>query len=450
MKMKKKEIGLVICFTSLCLTTTFAQKVTIDAEFRPRAEVRDGFNQPLVSDYGTSNNRAAGLILQRTRLGLSYESNSLDAKIVLQDSRTFGEIDTKGGQIKADTTNVLGIYEAWAQVLVLPGTSFKIGRQGLQFEDGRLFSLSSWSNTGYAHDMGQLKFSIPSFDAQVGYAFNNKNTYNYDSIYNIAKMYKQLAFLHVSKSIVNGLDVSGLFVDEGFQQNSSKSASTSSSSTNLNLYHRYTTGGTVNFKNDSLPFNLLFTGYYQFGNSAQGVDLSAYLLALKANYNIFSKLSINAGVDYYSGSSSTIDATKQNTFQKLPYASNHNFDGFMEYWATIPTGGLIDYSAGLSYAFTKTLSLDGTYYLNYLAKDMQVTNSVTKVKQDVPNNIGSEVDLVLNYKMSEETAVQLGWCTYFATDGTKLLKNKNTEVGYKLPQYAYVMLTIKPKFLVSK
>lgn len=450
MKMKKKEIGLVICFTSLCLASTFAQKVTIDAEFRPRAEVRDGFSQPLVSGPNVKNNRASGFILQRTRLGFNYESNSLDARVVVQDSRTFGQVDAKGGQMKADTSNVLGVYEAWADVLILPGTSFKIGRQGLQFEDGHLFSLSAWSNTGYAHDMGQLKFSIPGLDAQVGYAFNNKSAYNYDSIYNVTKMYKQLAFFHATKSIVKGLNISLLGVDEGFQNKNSTAASTSSSSTDLNLYHRYTAGGTLGLKHDSLPIGFLFTGYYQFGKSTPTVNLNAYLLALKANYNILNNLSAIAGVDYYSGSKTDLYGGKQNTFQKLPYASNHNFDGIMEYWATLPKGGLIDYSAGLSYAVNKKLSADATYYANFLARNMQVTNSITKQKVDVPNNIGSEIDFVLNYKMSEETAVQLGWCTYFVTNGTKLLKSSNTDVSYKFPQYAYVMLTIKPKFLVSK
>jgi hypothetical protein len=449
MKMKMKEIGLVICFTSLCLASTSAQKVTIDAEFRPRAEYGQGFKSPLKEDYN-----ASGIILQRTRLGASYETNWLNTRITLQDSRTFGEVDTK--QPTSATTGSVSVFEAWADLLVLPGTSFKIGRQGLQFEDGRLFSLSSWSNTGISHDLAQLMYSMPGLSAELGYAYNNKTAIYSDTLaYNSSSvtMYKQLAFLHLTKSITNSLNFTLLGVDEGFQ--------TQKSTTELLLNHRYTTGGTVSLKNDSLPFGFLFTGYYQFGkgfysdkNIAKSTstvkDLNAFLLAIKANYDITKKIGVNAGIDYFSGSKSDIDTLKTNTFNKLPYCGNHTFDGGMEYWSTIPSGGLINYSAGLTYKFNDKLNVAGTYLINFLARDMKIKNAATKQTEFVQNNLGSEVDLILNYKFSPETAVQLGWSTYFVTNGTKLLKYKDTSASMQFPMYAYLMLTIKPKFFTSK
>jgi hypothetical protein len=62
--------------------------------------------------------------------------------------------------------------------------------------------------------------------------------------YSVSKMYKQLAFLHLTKTLTTGLDLSLLGVDEGFQ----------TSKTNLDLYHRYTMGGTVTLKKKELPF----------------------------------------------------------------------------------------------------------------------------------------------------------------------------------------------------
>jgi hypothetical protein len=52
---------------------------------------------------------------------------------------------------------------------------------------------------------------------------------------------------------------------------------------------------------------------------------------------------------------------------------------------------------------------------------------------------------VLNYKFSAETAIQFAWCSYFVTDGTKMLKYKTTAIDTRFPQFAYVMLTIKPQ-----
>jgi hypothetical protein len=398
-------------------------QTTIDAEFRPRTEFRQGFSQPLLD--GT---KPGFFTTQRTRLGFAYKGGNVSAKITLQDARIFGETDTK--QPATATTGSIGVYEAWAEMLLYSGTSLKIGRQGVQFEDGRLFSLSPWSNTGNAHDLAQLRYVAPGIDIQLGYAFNNQKAYNADtSFYSVSKMYKELEFLHITKTLSKGFDLSVLGVDESFMK----------SKTDRSLYHRFTTGGTLQLKNDQNPLGFLATAYYQFGKSAPTVDLDAYLLAIKGTYAFNTKISGLLGVDYYSGSGTTLAATKTNIFNKLPYGVNHSFNGYMEYWATLPKGGLLNYFGGVCMKLNNRLSTDITYYGFKLAKSMK-SGTV-----DVDKNIGSELDLVLNYKFSAETAVQFGWCNYFETDGTKMLKYKSTMVETRFPHYAYVMLTIKPQ-----
>jgi hypothetical protein len=353
----------------------------------------------------------------------------LNARITLQDARVFGETDTK--QPATATTGGISVYEAWTELLLVTGTSFKIGRQGVQFEDGRLFSLSSWSNTGNSHDLMQLAYTRGGFSGQLGFAYNNQKALNADSTYySVSKMYKELAFLHLTQTIVTGLDLSLLGVDEGFQ----------TSKTNLDLYHRYTAGGTLNFKKDKVPFTAFFTGYYQTGKSAATVDLNAFLLALKATYSITDKIGALAGLDYYSGSDATTETTKTNTFNKLNYGANHSFNGYMEYWASLPKGGLINYFAGATAKINNRLSTDITYYGFQLDKPMTVAST------EVKGSIGSELDVVFNYKLSAATAIQFAWCGYFANDNTNLLKYKKAEVSTKFPQFAYVMFTIKPQF----
>lgn len=407
----------------LSFTNSFGQTV-IDAQFRPRTEFRQGFNQPLIDTI-----KSALVTMQRTRLIFNYKGGVLNTRLVLQDSRIFGETDTK--QPATATSGSMGIYEAWTELLLFSGTSIKIGRQGVQFEDGRLFSLSPWSNTGNSHDLGQFRYCTPGFDLQLGVAFNNQKAYNADtSFYSVSKMYKQLAFLHLTKTIFNGLDLSLLGIDESFMK----------SKTNQDLYHRYTIGGTLQLKNDKLPLRLFATGYYQFGKSAPTVDLDAYLLAIKATYSFTDRIGGLLGADYYTGSESTLADTKTNTFNKLPYGVNHSFNGYMEYWATLPKGGLINYFGGVNLKLSKKLSSDITYYAFQLAKEMNIGST------QVRKNIGSELDIALNYKFSTEAAIQFAWCGYFVTNGTKILKYKSTKVETKFPQYAYIMLTIKPQF----
>lgn len=408
---------------SLSFSKTYGQ-VTIDAEIRPRSEYRSGFNQPLPDTV-----KSAGFTLQRTRLNLNYSSGLINARMVLQDSRVFGETDTK--QPSTASNGSLGIYEAWAEMLLFSGTSFKIGRQTIHFEDGRLFSISPWSNTGNSHDLAQLRYVGSRFEAQLGFAYNNQKACNADtSFYSISKMYKQLAFLHLTKTISSGLDLSLLAVDEGFEK----------SKKDQDLYHRYTTGGTLLLKKDKLPLSIFATAYYQFGKSTSTVNLNAYLVALKANYAFSDKMSGLIGIDNYSGSESTLGSTKTNTFNKLPYGVNHSFNGYMEYWATLPKGGLTNYFGGINLKMNKKLSSDITWYGYNLVKNMKIGTS------DVQKNIGSEIDVVLNYKFSPEAMIQMAWCGYFVNDGTKVLKYKTTTVETKFPQYAYVMLTVKPQF----
>lgn len=393
---------------------------TIDAEFRPRTELRSGFNQPL-----TDSLKSSFVTQQRTRLNFNYSIGVLNARITLQDARVFGETNTKGIGV-----NTLGIYEAWTELLLFSGTSFKIGRQGVQFEDGRLFSLSPWSNTGNAHDLMQLIYKRDGFDAQLGYAYNNQKTLNADSIYySVSKMYKQLAFLHLTKTLFQGLDLSLLAVDEGFEN----------SKTNLDLYHRYTLGGTVTMKKKELPIECFASAYYQTGKSSATVSLSALLLAFKANYSINEKLGVIAGLDYLSGSENTVDASKTKTFNKLPYGVNHLFYGYMEYWSTLPKGGLINYFVGSSAKLSKRLSSNITLYNFMLDKTMMVSSN------EIKGSIGSELDVVFNYKMSTVSAIQFAWCGYFANKNTNFLKFKTTDVSTKFPQFAYLMLTVKVK-----
>lgn len=420
--MKRKILG---CLMFCLLSGYFSAEgqTTIDAEFRPRTEFRQGFNQPLLD--GT---KPGFVTTQRTRLNFSYKGGIVSTKITLQDVRIFGETDTR--QPATASTGSVGVYEAWAEMLLYSGTSLKIGRQGVQFEDGRLFSLSPWSTTGNAHDLALLRYSASGLDVQLGYAFSNQKVFNADtSFYSVSKMYKEMEFLHVTKTLVKGLDLSLLGVDEAFMK----------SKADHGLYHRYTTGGTLQLKNDQKPLGFLATAYYQFGKSAPTVDLDAYLLAFKGTYAFSKKISGMLGADYYSGSEATVSATKTNTFNKLPYGVNHSFNGYMEYWATLPKGGLFNYFGGASLKLNSRLSSDITYYGFKLAKGMKSGAA------DVDKNIGSELDVVLNYKFSAETAIQFGWCTYFETDGTKLLKYKSTTVDTRFPQYAYVMFTIKPQ-----
>ena len=154
----------VIFLLTIGFATQFtkSQTVVIDGEIRPRIENRDGLSKPLL----TTNDPGISAI-QRTRLGATFTSGLLTSQITIQDSRTYGQ----NPNASSDATT--GIFEAWAEMLLMPGGSLKIGRQVIKYDDNRLFSGSDWSNTGTSHDAALFKYCVNDFQGHLGFAYNN-------------------------------------------------------------------------------------------------------------------------------------------------------------------------------------------------------------------------------------------------------------------------------------
>jgi hypothetical protein len=396
MKQIWKTLSLVL-LTSISLTEVFGQ-TTIDAEFRPRTEFRQGFRKPLADTLD-----AGFVTLQRTRLNVDYKGKILNARISLQDARIWGNSDNKTNSSKVE------IYEAWFEYLLTTGLSIQMGRQPLKYDDQRLFAAPNWSNTGMAHDVFILKYNSPFLQAHYGIAYNNTKdtllnvTYGYTPKQN----YKVMNYAWLSKQIFNGTTLSLIGIYEGFEKK-----------TNYKIvYPRITYGGNLVYANNISPWGATLTAYFQKGknpNKSFGTgyaDLDASFLAARASYKINERVSGNVGIDYYSGSASTIAAGKSTSFNRL-YGATHTYNGYMEYFSTLPTQGLVDYYGGIISKINSKLAVELTGHLFYLDKDFYYKD----VKMN--KNLGSEADCVLSYTASPEIAIQGGISTYFNSTTT--------------------------------
>ena len=175
-----------------------------------------------------------------------------------------------------------------------------------------------------------------------------------------------------------------------------------------------------------------------------GSKLNGKQLAINIDYKFSTVFTATIGSNYISGDNTATDGVQSN-FKKL-YGTDHSFNGSMEYWKVPLTQGLLDYYAGVSGKINKDLSIEGTYHLF----DSEYTG---KNKKNIAfgKNLGSELDIVVNYKMNTWTSVQAGWSTYFTNNNTLAAKDIITSTTVapviRTPQWAYVMLTIKPVFL---
>lgn len=398
------------------------QNVTIDAEFRPRTEMRDGFKTPNVQgkDPGVFTS-------QRTRLGLTYTSGLLNAQLTLQDARVFGQFATSS----SDATT--GLYEGWAELLLVPGGSLKVGRQTLKYDDGRLLSAPTWGNTGTTHDLTLFKYNLNDGQLHAGFAYNNSSEISSEVLYANTVKYRTLAYVWLSKELFTGLNASAILLDEGIQD----TVGVGTAYQQIKMNHALTYGGNVKYQLGALLY-VLGTAYFQSGNSSKGKTMSGSLLALKAEGNPLSFLSANLGADYLSGDDKTSD-NKQTNFKKL-YGSDHAFNGVMDYWDAPLDQGLIDFYGGLNPKFGKSWNAEATYHL--FRTDKALSNG--------KKELGSELDLIVNGKLNAQTQLQMGWCCYFANDNTLLAKKMAAGSKTNFPQWAYVMLTIKPTFFTTQ
>ncbi|MBP5781910.1 MAG: alginate export family protein [Bacteroidales bacterium] len=433
------KISLMVACMSMIYTGLNAQDLIIDAELRPRVEFRDGFQKPL---YDTQN--PAIPVFQRSRLGFTFTSHRLDMKVTFQDARVWGQTNTESIH-----TGNFGLFEAWAGIWFGKYSTIRVGRQGLKYDNNRLFSLSSWTNYGKSHDLILYKFDNHDLGLKIdlGLAYNNPATIkNYALVYDVSKIYQEMSFLHLEKSLgKKGLKASAIFVQERFQED------VATSDDPLN-YHRFTTGANLELNSKDNPFGFILTGYYQFrkGKITPGLgypgDLSAYLLAANVRYRFCDAFGLNLGADVYSGTSADDNSGTSHTWQKL-YGSNHSFNGSMEYWRDIKDYGLSDFYMTAFGNIAKNFSaqLCGHVFLTNNSYKYDAVNTL-----DAGSYLGAEVDIDFSWKVVKYVKCDFGYSYYFASDQTYQVKGMNPTSDYRYPQWAFVSLTINPELFNSR
>lgn len=416
----------------------------LGGEYRPRVEVRSGYSQPLSKELSPDL-----LMMQRVRLEAGYKYKELvRTKLTIQDSRVFGEADAKGEALNSNkkAPGVI-IYEAWAELNFPKKISFRIGRQGLSYDDQRLLSVNNWSNTGCAHDLALLLFEYNNFKANLGYAYNNSqsNPLTSDYNYGTSSFYKNMAFLWLSQKFgKSGWKLTAIAVSNGFQE----AKKDEDGKERYENHYKYTYGGNLEFNKKDFPFGLYATYYGQSGHTNKGVKLNAYMWALKLNYNIIKPLDISAGVDYYSGTSRNSDSDETNTYTGL-YGTNHAFNGAMDYWtaAALPKGGCVDLYLSLAYKVCDKVTLMGSYHNFRLAREISEASGM---------NLGHEIDLDVTYKFCKIATIKGGWSCYLESDLTNIVRGvtgvekptASTETHFA--QWAYISLSVTPEFIFHK
>jgi hypothetical protein len=483
---------MVFAMLFACLNSSNAQ-LTISAQIRPRAEMRNGFGTLKLKDAPS-----AGFVSQRSRLGFNYKMENVTFGMSVQDIRLWGQ---DASTISNADGSKLGVHEAWAEVNLLDtiGLSLKVGRQELLYDDSRLLGNLDWLQQARRHDAAVFKINKNGWTVDLGVAFNqntdafgatgtfytagNTPPYLANSKGNLVaiplgfvpvnargvptltanpstnggvQMYKSMQYLYASKKIKTTKASFLLFKDDFAKYRIDTLRAADGGTLGGRRYDVTGTNSRITagiLLNGTLKggFNYTLGGYLQGGKNRDGADLSAYTATAYVGYTK-NKMTIGVGYDVLSGNDLTNTTNaKDNKFDPL-YGTPHKFWGYMDYFY-VGTGGvasgLSDPYLRLKYAATKAFSIGVDVHNFSMVKNMpdKVTDPTGKV--NLGKQLGNEFDIIANYTLNKATTLEMGYCVMAATNSLEYLKLTSLNKAEHTATWAYLMLSIKPEIFSS-
>ncbi len=420
--MKKNVLLLAILFFNCYYALS---QTIVNAEFRPRLIIDDGYKNPKVS-----TNDAIPYITQRTRLNIGYKSDKLDSYFSIQDVRYWGGEDNFSSSGAFANSTSIDLNEAWFLLKPLKTISIKVGRQLWSYDDQRIISARGWNDYQVKYDavLGTYYDSINKVD--VGLTLNSETNKN---LLFPVKKYKVFDFIRYERNIED-LNVSAIGVATG----------NTISDTTESIFLKGTYGANINYQINYTKARL--SGYYQNNLNKNNSDISAFCLSLYVSQKLTDKISAGAGIDYLSGQDENNQHTDyQNsghTFDIL-YGTRHSKNGYMDYYSDIPAQGLQDYMINTDIKLLKITLLQIDYHHFQLATNKLEVGNPNKI---IDKNLGDEFDITIKYKPFKEVTIQTGYSVYFITSTLKTIKGLSGQ-KIKLPQFIYIMVLVTPKIL---
>lgn len=391
-------------------------EVKISGEFRPRSEYSHGY-----STLAALDQKGSLFTSQRTRLNLDFGLQKVKTRVSLQDVRIWGN---QAQQVMNEDFAV-SIHEAWAETPLVKSLSLRVGRQELNYDNGRILGNSNWNQQARSHDLALLKYS-GFVEMHLGVAYHESGNRK-NNIYSGPDAYKALQFLWLNKSF-GDFKVSFLALNNGIPRNTLKDNGEIESQ---KIIYTQTFGPYAEYKKGNLGF--AGSAYYQAGELVNGKKLSAYEYMVEATWKPGKDFSLNAGFEELSGSSADLDPTRAQSFNPL-YGTGHKFNGHMDYFYV---GNHIG-SVGLRNLYCKV-----AYQIKgiNLGLDIHQFWAQADLVNNPDKNLGTELDFYSGYKLNEVTEIGVGYSHMLPTETMQLLKGGNFDA---VQNWAWVMFTFKP------
>ncbi len=375
-------------------TISSASDVTFGGQYRVRGEYRNNS-----TDWDKNLPDATSFTRQRVRL--TANANATDdtsVKLTLQDTRTWGQ---GGTTLTDDGSNTLDLHEAYVNVKNIFGApvAVRAGRQELAYGDQRLIGSFGWSDNGRAFD--GLKFTFSNDMANLDVF---RMTVVSDTTTTNDGTHLTGGYLTLPKVVPNNTIDAYLI---------NKSDNTS---VNFNTYG-------LRVKGMFQAFDYTAEVAYQSGDASDTTKYKAHAYAVMAGYTLPTPMKIRVGAEYDLGTGDKSSTTSDNEGFNNLYPTNHGHFGIADISGVNAWSNLKAWSVNAKADVNEQVNVYLAYW-NF--KQDQTTVAVNGDK------LGSEIDLVANYKYNNAVGLQAGWARFSPNDAMSGVGNPSDseDFGY--------------------
>lgn len=398
---------------------------SMGVQIRPRGEYRNGVLNPRGEGV-----EPAGFINNRARISMGYQREKLSLGLSAQHVGVWGQ------DPQVDTNGRFMLNEAWANLDMGGGFFAKIGRQSLVYDDDRILGSLDWNVSGRYHDALKLGYEDASNKLHLILAYNQNREKPFGGTYyeTGGQPYKNMQTAWYQYIANKEFNLSFLLMNLGRQQPIDEADSKTK--------YLQTFGTNLSYKPGNL--SLYGTFYYQTGKTTANKDVSAFMFALNAGYQVDPAWRVMVATDYLSGDDGK-KADKYKAFDPL-YGTHHKFYGTMDYFyaSGFHNGfnpGLWDNQLGITYKASPKVTLMLNYHYFLTAEDVTYNGE----KQD--KGLGSEIDLQVNWSIMKDVTLSAGYSTMLATDAMQAVKGGNSD---SWQDWGWLSININPKVFIAK
>ncbi len=432
---KYAQITLYSFVILLIITVSFFNvhaQFDIGGQLVQRTEFRHGYGR-LISE----NQDPAAFLSYRARLHFRYTSNRFTFYSSIQDVRTFG-----GSSISASGEPSLSFHEAWGEFKADTNWSVKVGRQELNYDNGRFLGGIDWAMKGKSHDFLLVKYESGDLKIDAGGAFNQDGERLEGNVYSTSFQYKTAQLLrtelkkrkfHISFLFWNNgmqftvKDTSDKIIDKGVRFMQTIGLPTL----------KYTVGNTY----------LSGFYYHQLGKNSSGKKVNAFDASLQLSHYIHLNeerkkgVRLTAGTEILSGNTIHTPASESRAYSPL-YGTNHTHNGYMDYFFV---GGRHENSVGLIDSYLRiTYDLNKNLFLSFSGHVFNAHASIYNAdKARLNSYLGTETDFAAGWIIADGLSVQGGYSQFFSSASLEFIQKVTSPA--KFQGWAYLMLIYRPK-----